>query len=557
MASALDAAHRKGLVHRDVKPANILIDVEDGKEHLFLTDFGLAKRFDNATALLTVEGAVVGTVDYMPPEQITGSHADARSDVYAAGCVFFQMLTGKVPFKREHSVATLFAHVYDPPPALEGAVAASHPTLGSVVAKAMAKEPVDRFLSAGDFARDADAALTGTRFMGPPTIVGTGDARPDDSTDAEAQAREQAALSAMQSELRRTEGAPEEAGEAGRRTELRPVAPTDPTVAAPLSTAQTVKRRVASAEPPAPAQAAAEVAATVAPTAAAAPPATPGPDPAHPDGGRGSGSRRWWLVGLGVLVLVGAVVGIVAGSSSGGSKKKTATTATTPLVPPGTPFATTLDPVPENMVTGNGSATLRLNGNVMTMTVDAQGLLNAAPHLMHIHAGGHGICPPASAAQLHNGHLSISTTAGIPYYGDVVVALTTTGDTTPASLLAFQRYPNTGTIHYQRQIPIPASVADLIRRENAVVIIHGIDYNHNGIYDNVLDRSELNNSLPGEMTAPALCGALKPQATTTADSGPHGALTLSASLGVSDVSNDPTMYWCSPPLSARGSGAPV
>ena len=180
ITSALDAAHGKGLVHRDVKPANILISVKDGEEHAYLTDFGLAKRFDNATAL-TVKGDVVGTVDYMPPEQITGNRTDARSDIYALGCVLFQMLTGKVPYQREHSVATLFAHVYEPPPSLEGPIAASHPTLGPVIAKAMAKEPGERYLSAGDLTRDAVAALQGVRYTGAPTIVATGEARPKTS----------------------------------------------------------------------------------------------------------------------------------------------------------------------------------------------------------------------------------------------------------------------------------------------------------------------------------------------------------------------------------------
>ena len=176
-ASALDAAHRRGLVHRDVKPANILITVKDGEEHAYLTDFGLAKKFDTASGL-TVKGSVVGTVDYMAPEQITGSHTDARTDIYALGCVFYQMLTGRVPYERDNSVATLFAHVHEPPPPLEGGISDTYPAFAPVLEKAMAKEPNERYFSAGDFARDAAAALRGMRYTSPPTIVGTGEATP-------------------------------------------------------------------------------------------------------------------------------------------------------------------------------------------------------------------------------------------------------------------------------------------------------------------------------------------------------------------------------------------
>ena len=176
-ASALDAAHRRGLVHRDVKPGNIMITVKDGEEHAYLTDFGLAKKFDTASGL-TTKGSIVGTVDYMAPEQITGSRTDARTDIYALGCVFYQMLTGKVPYERDNSVATLYAHVHEPPPPLDGDISDTHPAFAPVFEKAMAKDSDERYFSAGDFARDAAAALRGMRDMAPPTVVATGEATP-------------------------------------------------------------------------------------------------------------------------------------------------------------------------------------------------------------------------------------------------------------------------------------------------------------------------------------------------------------------------------------------
>ena len=102
----------------------------------------------------------------MAPEQVTGEPSDARTDIYALGCVFFEMLTGKVPYERETSVATLFAHVHDPPPRLESPLAEEHPEFMAVLDRAMAKQPGDRYLSAGDLARDAAAALGGTHSTG-------------------------------------------------------------------------------------------------------------------------------------------------------------------------------------------------------------------------------------------------------------------------------------------------------------------------------------------------------------------------------------------------------
>src|SRR5579859_4298009 len=177
MGGALDAIHGVGLVHRDIKPSNVLIRNVGGSDHAYLTDFGVAKRSDTV-ADLTATGMVVGTVDYMAPEQISGGHTDARTDVYALGCVFYEMLSGRVPYERENSVAKLFAHVSDPPPRLQGPLAQLYPTFEPVLEKAMAKNPADRYMSAGDFARDATAALQGMRYTGAPSVVGVGEAKP-------------------------------------------------------------------------------------------------------------------------------------------------------------------------------------------------------------------------------------------------------------------------------------------------------------------------------------------------------------------------------------------
>ena len=116
VAGALDAAHARGLVHRDVKPANILLAMEDGAvTHAYLADFGLTRRIGGARGL-TVSGQVLGTIDYVAPEQVEGGQVDGRADQYSLGCVLFECLTGEVPFRRDSELAVLWAHVNDPPP---------------------------------------------------------------------------------------------------------------------------------------------------------------------------------------------------------------------------------------------------------------------------------------------------------------------------------------------------------------------------------------------------------------------------------------------------------
>ncbi len=115
VGAALDAAHERGLVHRDVKPGNILLSGEGEHEHVYLTDFGLTKRLGSAGSL-TRPGAWVGTPDYVAPEQIQAGKVDGRADIYSLGCVLYEMLTGSVAFPKDNDMAKLWAHVTDPPP---------------------------------------------------------------------------------------------------------------------------------------------------------------------------------------------------------------------------------------------------------------------------------------------------------------------------------------------------------------------------------------------------------------------------------------------------------
>jgi serine/threonine-protein kinase len=146
------------LVHRDVKPGNILIGDSGAGERAYLTDFGVTKQ-RAAGADLTRTGMAVGTADYMAPEQARGGDIDGRADVYSLGCVLFRALTGEVVFDRDSDLDKLWAHVHDPPPALLEVRPDLPPALGDVVASALAKEPGERPRTAGGWARAAQAAL--------------------------------------------------------------------------------------------------------------------------------------------------------------------------------------------------------------------------------------------------------------------------------------------------------------------------------------------------------------------------------------------------------------
>ncbi|MFG2386438.1 serine/threonine-protein kinase [Streptomyces avermitilis] len=147
VASALDAAHEHDLVHRDVKPGNILVAQgtdSDHPEHVYLTDFGLTKKSLSLTGFTTV-GEFVGTLDYVAPEQISGRPVDGRCDLYSLGCVVYETLAGGPPFQRDEDIALLWAHQYDSPPALSEKRPGTPPAMDAVLAKALAKVPEDRY----------------------------------------------------------------------------------------------------------------------------------------------------------------------------------------------------------------------------------------------------------------------------------------------------------------------------------------------------------------------------------------------------------------------------
>jgi serine/threonine-protein kinase len=469
VANALDAAHSHGLVHRDVKPANILIQQsESGRvEHIYLTDFGIAKSLTSVSGL-TRAGGLIGTVDYMAPEQSHGRDVSGATDVYALATVFYQCITGRVPFERELASGAWPPGdgALEPPSSLRSDLSVA---LDGVIAKALATDPDERYESCRQFLSDCSDALAARGRAGADeTVAGGGE------TVAVA-----------------PEPAPTGAGGGGQPP------------------------RGGARDPWPPPSEPVPVASGAAPAASRAAPA----------GGSGPSSRRLLYAGL-ALALVAAVVAVVLLSSSSSSSKK------------GTPANSALDQVPTNKVTGSGSATIHLNGDVASVTLTTNGLdyEESLAHALHIHTGGKGICPPAAAARQHNGHLAISTTDGIKYYGPPALSLTTQGDTSPSSILVLARYPSGGKIRYTRTITLPASVANAIRENNAVVVVHGTDYDHSGLYSGVLERSELNKSFPATATAPALCGPLVISKTTASVGSRRHAPSYTAALTVNPAS---------------------
>ena len=187
VASALDAAHASGLVHRDVKPANMLLDVRPGRpDHVYLSDFGVSKA-SVSTDVLTTGGQFLGTVDYAAPEQILGSPVDGRTDQYALGCAAFELLCGHPPYSGKQWPAAMYSHLSGPAPVATSQRADLPAGVDTVFARVLAKSPADRYESCQDFAGALRAALGVKSFAseGPaapdqaPELAGAGDKASD------------------------------------------------------------------------------------------------------------------------------------------------------------------------------------------------------------------------------------------------------------------------------------------------------------------------------------------------------------------------------------------
>jgi non-specific serine/threonine protein kinase len=305
VGSALDAAHERGLVHRDVKPANILISqgADPGHEHVYLTDFGLTKRLGTAGSL-TRTGAWVGTPDYVAPEQIQAGRVDGRTDVYSLGCVLYEMLTGSVAFPRENDMAKLWAHVSDQPPS----PSLKRPELvrdfDEVVARATAKDPDVRYARASELALAANQAIAQQRAKPTPGAI-----QPTFAPAPQPTGREDVFIA-------EPTRAPEPAAFADPQGTVAP--PPQP----PSGGGQTM--------PPAPPPGTGSGSGMGAPPSATPPPpsaAPPPPSAAPPPPGQSGGKSRVGLV-LGGIAAAAVVAAVAVFALSGGDDDKSSSSVT-------------------------------------------------------------------------------------------------------------------------------------------------------------------------------------------------------------------------------------
>jgi serine/threonine protein kinase len=316
-ARALDAAHRRGLVHRDVKPANILIEHgadDDDPDHVYLADFGITKHVTSRSGL-TATGEFVGTIDYIAPEQIRDRTVDGRADVYSLGCVLYECLTGRVPFVKDLDAAVIWAHVEEMPTVPSAIRPELPPGIDDVLVRALAKEPDDRYQTCRELSAAASTAFAGVS-AGPKTVL----AYPRDSGAASTSLPSQA-----QSPVA---GAPGSSGPS-------PAAPPDAAQPSGAPHPATVLRGslpVGGLPPASPPAANGPAADGQSPVGMLPPGAQPPGDlpPGTPPGGNRAESRRRrgrarWLVAIGVLALIAAAgIGVWLVSQGGGGNSQAA-----------------------------------------------------------------------------------------------------------------------------------------------------------------------------------------------------------------------------------------
>ena len=330
VAAALDAAHERGLVHRDVKPANVLLARQREREHVYLTDFGLTKMLSSAQGE-TKTGMFVGTIDYVSPEQVLGGPLDARSDIYSLGCMLFHMLTGRVPYPVDFEAAKLVAHTRDPVPSVLSVAPDLPSQFDAVVRRAMAKHPDQRYLSAGDLGRAALAAAEGRTVTRAQTSVARGAAAPAAVSSAYATPTTESATVLDASPQPGTDGQPSE-------RPVQPLAAADPTEQA--------------AAPPAAAPPAAPT--SLPPAATSEPPAGAPPAPTESAPTARHSTPRWLPAAVaGAVIAVIAVVLVIA--LGGSSSHPTAPPVTSPVSAPQANTSTTTTAGTASISQGAGS----------------------------------------------------------------------------------------------------------------------------------------------------------------------------------------------------------
>lgn len=343
LAGALGVAHDAGLVHRDIKPANVLFATDGHGDHFYLSDFGITKRAASGPNL-TATGQVLGSVDFIAPEQIAGGPIDRRTDVYALGGLVYECLTGHVPFERDHELAVLLAHVREEPRPPSSIRPELTPAVDAALARALAKDPDSRPDTAQDFADELVAALaTGSGPRPRPAPVGDPTGRPADTvpprgtgpTVGPSAAEPGGDIEGAGDPATDTAADPDGAGPAdhsGSGSETRQV----PVAELPARLTPTGPPLSAGSEPaPAPA-----VSADAVTTSTALPPdvrpeaGTPPPAAAAPVRTQRS-NERWWIVGLAVaavvLILATIFVALAGRGASGSSGSAAGPLTTTPL----------------------------------------------------------------------------------------------------------------------------------------------------------------------------------------------------------------------------------